>query len=291
MDSAWLGLCLFALVGCTADAAVDGDGLEHDVIATVSDPLATGTVQWVNGTYTTCTNRSGAWSARVTGSAAMDNPALTVVKNDTGCKLTLTGLYADQAYTAATPLLLSTSYAATPSSFGAGASLFMGNAKLDATTFAADFQISFVYSGDPPVAASTVSGGYATYTSSVATNLVTPPSYTLDVTGLHFQADVLQLVVGLSGQAVLNNGLVTGSAYAIDSTLGASPTYTQTANAFDAAVLTQKTISGANPTIQAAEFNVLTLSLLGSTQIRNIIVKRTSAGVAAYQIFRVTFIS
>lgn len=87
------------------------------------------------------------------------------------------------------------------------------------------------------------------------------------------------------------NGLVTGNSYAIDSTLGANPTYSQTRDAYDAAASTQKTITGANPTIQASEFSVVALSILGSTQIRNIIVKRTSAGISAYQIFRVTFIS
>lgn len=288
---------LLALAGCAAGSAASEDApaeaTEEVVTGSVANPLATGTVQWINGTYTTCLNRSGSWSARVSGTATMDNAALTVVKNDTACKLTITGVVADQAYAAAPTIALGASFLGVPALFGVGAAQFPGNARLETTSYASDFQITFVYSGSDPVPVdSTVSGGYATVQSSVATTVVPASTYTMDVSNLRFQADVLQLVVGLTGQAVLVDGVIAGASYVIDAgTLAAAPTYAQVATAYTNAVLTQKTITGANPTIQAAEFSVLTLSLLGSTQVRNVIVKRTVAGVSAYQILRVTFIS
>ncbi len=68
-----------ALCGC-AGAGPEAEGV---VSATVAEPLSAGSVKWINGTYTSCNSRSGAWSARVSGVAAMDNPTLTVIANDT----------------------------------------------------------------------------------------------------------------------------------------------------------------------------------------------------------------
>lgn len=282
---------LFLVGGCAAPAdASDGDEI---VLGTVTDPLTVGAVKWLNGTYSGCLDRTGAWSARVSGSATMDNPALGVTKNDTACKLSITGVVADQAYTAVVPILLGTSYPASPTAFVAvGGATILGNASVDSVSFASDFQINFVYAGDdPPVSSSSVSGGYATASSTPVTTGVLPPSYTIDVTNLRFNADPIQLIVGINGYAQLSDGLLTGNAYVIDSTLGATPTYAQTATAWTGAVLTQKTISTANPQIQASEFGIVALSLLGSTQVRNVIVRRTVAGISAYQIFRITFYS
>lgn len=286
-------LALFVLCSCVAGEVPDLPS-DEAVIASVTDPLSNSAIQWLNGTYTSCIGRTGSWSARVSGSATMENEALSVVKNDTGCQLRLTSVQGDVKYTTASPILLGTSYAGSASTFGSGQTAFYGNAKLESAGYASDFQITFVHNGGdnaPPVIDATVTGAYATVSSSVATQIATPPSYTLDISNLRFTADMIQLIVTLTGSATLVNGLVTGNSYAIDSTLGANPTYAQTRDAYDAAVLTQKTISGANPTIQASEFSVVALSILGSTQVRNIIVKRTVAGVSAYQIFRVTFIS
>ena len=282
---------LLLLGGCAATAGEPTS--EGDVVlGTATDPLTVGVVKWLNGTYAGCINRTGAWSARVSGSATMDNPALAVTKNDTACKLSITGLVADQSYTAVAPMLLGGSYPGTPTAFVSAGGTILGNARLESVAFDSDFQLTFVHAGDdPPVTQSTVSGGYATVASSAVTTGVLPPTYTLDVNNLRFNADPVQLIVGINGYAVLNDGIVTGSAYVIDTTLGAAPTYAQTATAFTGAVLTQKTISGVNQQIPASEFGIVTLSLLGSTQIRNVIVRRTVLGVHAYQILRVTFYS
>lgn len=282
---------LLLLGGCAA--TVDEPTSEGDVVVgTATDPLTVGAVKWLNGTYAGCIDRTGAWSARVSGSATMDNPALSVTRNDTACKLSLTGLVADQAYTAVAPMLLGAAYPGAPTTFVSAGGTMLGNARLESVTFASDFQLTFVHAGDdPPVTPLTVSGGYATVSSSSATTGVLPPTYTLDVNGLRFTADPVQLVVGITGYAILNDGLLTGSTYVIDTMLGATPTYGQTAAAFAAAAPTQKSISSVNQQIPASEFGIVTLSLLGSTQVRNVIVRRTVLGSHAYQILRVTFYS
>lgn len=286
-----------ALCGCAADDASLDDG-KGTVIATVSDPLTSGSIRWLNGTYTGCTNRGGSWSARVNGNGEpMAHSSLSVVKNDSMCALRITAIVADATYAAAQPMTLGTSFAGSPVSFGAGASQIAVNARLDSGSFASDFQITLVHSlaaGAPvAVANSAVSGGYATVqpTSSTAT-LVAPPSYTLDVTGLRFQVGLVELVVGITAYAVLKDGLIGGSTYVVEGgALGATSTYAQIASAYDGAISKQKTITGPNPTIPAADVGILTLSVLGSIQVRNVIVKRSVSGIAAYQVIRVTFIS
>lgn len=291
LGSLALGAAALALASCTpADEPAEAD--EGVVVGTAYYSLTSGAVQWLNGTYTTCSERSGAWSTRVSGNGTMTNPALTVVKNDAACKLTITSIMADQLYTTASPILLTTAYAGSPSTFGSGGSQFLGNAKLDVAGFASDFQISFIYADTsaPPVKTSTVSAAYATVQATTVATTVAPSSYVLDTSGLRFQADLIKLIYGITGNAILVDGVVTGDRYAIEGgALSATPTFAQVQAAFDAAA--QKVISGANPTIAASEFNVVSLSLLSSTAIRNVIVKRTIGGISAYQVFRVTFVS
>ena len=120
--------------------------------------------------------------------------------------------------------------------------------------------------------------------------IVAPTNYTIDVSGLTFQLDATKLVTSVGGQAQLTDGTLTGSTYAIDmGTLPATPTYDQVSLAWVAALLTQKTITGANPAVPGAQFGILVLSLLSSSQVRTLIVQRTVAGVSAYQLFRITF--
>ena len=294
---ALVGACFLGMAGCapadateeaTSPIAVASDG---EVLGSVSSALTNGSVQWINGTYTSCVGRTGAWSARVSGTAAMTNAALSVVKNDTTCILSMTGIYADQLYAATPAIALGTSFAAVASSFGSGASQFSANAKLDSAAFAADFQLTLVF-GDTTTTptAVVVNSAYATVQSSVVTTGVTPPSYTIDTSGLLFQIDATGLVTGLSGSAQLTNGAVTGMTYAIDmGTLPANPTYLQVGVAWTVALLTQKPISGANPTVPGAQFGIVGLNLLSGSQVRTLIIQRTIAGVPAYQLFRITF--
>lgn len=285
---------LAGILSASCVSSGEGDPNDEVVVGSAFYSLTSDSIQWLNGTYTACAGRSGSWSTRVSGNGAMDNPALTVVKNDAACTLTVTAVVADQTYTASPPVVLGTSFAASPSTFANGGSQFLANAKIDSLSFAADFQISFVY-GDgaaPPVTSSNVNAAYATVQSTAVVTSVAAPTYTLDITGLRFQADPIKLIFGVSGSAILNAGALTGSAYVIEGgSLSATPTYAQVQAAYDNIFLTPKAISSATQAIPASEFNVVTLSLFSSTQVRNVIVKRTVGGIAAYQVFRVTFTS
>lgn len=287
-----MGVCVLAMVGCAgADTSAGSTVPEGEVLGTASSSLSNGSIQWVNGTYTNCVNHTGSWSARVSGVATMTNGALTVVKNDTTCVLSMTGIYADQLYGATPALALGTSFAAVASSFGSGAAQFSANARLDSVQFAADFQLSLVY-GDTTTAPTSVvvNSAYATVQASTVTTGVSPPNYTIDTSSFLFQIDAIGLVTGVSGSAQLTNGTNTGTTYAIDmGTLPASPTYLQVGVAWITAVTTQKPITGANPAVPSSQFGVLGLNLLSSSQVRTLIVQRTVAGVSAYQLFRITF--
>ena len=289
-----MGACVLAMVGCAPSDATDESATsvpDGEVLGTASSALTSGSVQWINGTYTNCVNHTGSWSARVSGVAAMTNGALTVVKNDTTCILTVTGIYADQLYSATPSIALGTSFAAVASTFGTGATAFNANAKVDSTAFASDFQISLVY-GDTTTTPTnlTVSSAYATVQASTVATVVSPPNYAIDVSGLTFQLDATKLVTSVGGQAQLTDGTLTGATYAIDmGTLPATPTYTQVSLAWTVALLTQKPISAANPAVPGAQFGVVGLSLFSTSQVRTLIVQRVVGGVAAYQLFRITF--
>lgn len=292
----WLvGLVMLAVAGC-GDAESGENADEEVVTGTVINPLQGSAVRWIDGTYTNCSNRSGAWSARVAGTDTMDYAQLTVVKNDPTCQLSISALVADQTYVASPTIPLTTAYASSPSTFGTGSTQFAANAKLESSGYASDFQITFVYGNSPSdsmaFGSSTVSGGYAYVNSSASVTIVAAPTSSLDVSALHFSDDLINLVISLTGTATLSAGLITGDTYVVDmGTLALAPTYSQVATAYSNAISTQKTISGSSQAIQASEFSVIALSILGSQTVRTVIVKRTVGGIAAYQLFRVTFIS
>jgi Ice-binding-like len=124
--------------------------------------LDTGSITAINGTYGSgCLERSGSWSVLVSGSGGLTNAALTVVKNNTACILTLTSIAAaGQTYTAVSSIAMTDTYSSA-SAFGAGdagAVQFYANAKLSSISFAGDFIVNVLVSGDPTAAMSTVTG-------------------------------------------------------------------------------------------------------------------------------------
>ena len=298
MDAIVQGSKLVALCGLVVMAGGCGaaETVEPSVslIERASSALTAGSVTALNGTYGSCVERSGAWSVRVSGVAALANPALSVVKGDSACTLTVTEVVADQTYTTTTALGLSTSYRATASPFApssGGATVFYANAKIDATSFASDFVISLLYSGDPSATdAGNVTATYATVSSSAQALLVTPPDYTISfTTGTPFtlQLDAAKVVTSASGAATLQDGTSLGTSYVVDQgTLGANPTYLQVQAAF--LFGTNRTISGANPTVPASYFGLSGVSL-ASPVVRTVIVGRLLSGVLGYELIKVTF--
>ena len=295
----FLALCAALASTAGAGATACSDSSPSRVSATSnmvgeSSALGAATVTMLNGTYTGCAQRSGTWSLRVSGSAALTNSALSVVTNDTACVLSLAEIVADQTYVPASPIALTAAYKGAALAFapsGGGGTAFVANTKLDAVTFASDFVVSVAYSAD----VTTVDGGdalaaYATVTPSSVVTLVPAPSYTLSLTSgtaLTIQIDASKIVTSASGVATLTDGAQLGETYVVDQgTLGATPTFAAVATAYIAG--TERTISGANPTVTASDFGLSGQSLATGV-VRTVIVAHTSVAVKGYQLFRITF--
>lgn len=284
-------------VGCAGDAQSNDGDPPGEVIAHVDSRLTAGTVVSIDGTYTGCTAKSGAWSVRVSGSGALTNPSLSVVMNDTSCQLAITAINADQVYTAATPLALGATYAASPSTFSntAGTATFQANAMLSSALFSSDFSITLVHTDNPGLTdAGSFVGSYATVQTTTVTTLVPAPNYTISLsanTPLSVLMDVNKTIVSTAGVASLFDGTNTGSSYIVDR--GTLPATGIALADVTAAWLTESvagrvySISGSNPTIPASQFALS--GSLSSNITRNVIVLRTVGGVPAYQVFRVTF--
>jgi hypothetical protein len=275
-----LAAVLVAQVGC----AVDGDAIGHGVgIDNTTQALAGGTLAAIDGTYTGCRGRSGAWSVRITGSTAMTNPDLSVVLNDTSCVLTVTGLMntSGTVMAAAAPMVLGSSYTGSPSAFGGGS--FYANAKLSPADFSSDFVVSVIFSDDPGLAMGTIT---ATFQSEVATATaasVPAPSYGIDLTGILLTTDAHNIVYTEAGGAVLTSGAQDGQTYVVVSGGGLS-TYT----AIDAAYLGAGTPKTIGASIPVADFSLHMVNLTGN-QVRTLIVANTVNGIRSYQRFQITF--
>lgn len=288
-----LGGMVLAL-GMAACAAEDsGVVVPKVVVARTATALTSGSVTAVNGTYTGCEGRSGAWSVRVSGAGALDHDELTVIKGDTNCQLAVTELVTSETFVATPPMALGTSYVGTASAFRPAAGIdvaFYANAKLDSASFDSDFQLSIVHSDDPNLSGGQeISATLATVEASVIATVVGAPDYALSFTGgspLTLQTDVNKVVTSASGQGVMLDGARTGSGYVVDSTLGANPSYAAVALAYNLGSVTA--IGGANPAIPVAKFGLVGQNL-STPAVRTVIVSRTVLGVLAYQVFRVTF--
>ena len=94
------------------------------------------------------------------------------------------------------------------------------------------------------------------------------------------------IVTSATGNASLTDGSTTGTGYVVDDgTLAATPTFGQLDAAYNAG--TETAIAGANPTIAASAFHLVGADL-DVTNVRTLIIRRVTSGVAAYQAFKVT---
>jgi hypothetical protein len=128
-----------------------------EVIQT-TQALTAGSVKAINGTYGAgCLARAGSWSVLVSGTDPLINPALSVVKNNIACSLTLTSIVADQTYSGAPIIAMTTAYQGTASAFpSSGPVSFYANARLGSTSFASSFIVTLVVSGDVTAASAGV---------------------------------------------------------------------------------------------------------------------------------------
>jgi hypothetical protein len=230
----------------------------------------------------------------------LDYPRLSVLQNDAGCELTVTGLvadgYANDAMLLnpkfAPPIRLSGSWANEASQLPLdGSSLVYGSAKVDTTDFAGDFALSIIVSDDPTVdqrAHSSAEGGARVST-------VSSPNYALSMgdptekASLHISVDAARVVTSATGSAVLTDGTNPGDHYVISSAdlpEGSQLGVGALSDVYDSG--TEHAIDGPNARIPAAELELLGQDL-SSPVIRTVIVSRTEHGVRSFQVLRVTF--
>ncbi len=132
--------CVVMLAGCLEPEDVYG---EVEVIGQRSETLHDGPPESVNGLYGAgCTNYSGAWSVEILPNAVLDHDELAVIRNNTDCVLTLTGLRTGAGPLTAVPaIVLGTTYSGMASSFGE----FSANAMVDSLSFAADIELTILH--------------------------------------------------------------------------------------------------------------------------------------------------
>jgi hypothetical protein len=218
----------------------------------------------------------------IASGATLDNDALSVVRNNTACALTLTELRTTGGLVTATPsFTLSTSYQGSASSFGSPIE-FYANARADSLSFADDFVLTVLYSDDSELASGDNTATFTFQTASVSTVSVDAPDYTLDVSGLLVQTDVDDVVQSASGSAELTEVSVTGTTYVV---VDASDldTYAE----LDAAYL-GATSAVFTTSIPASDFSLVGDDLT-TPQVRTLIIANISGGVRAYQAFEITF--
>src|SRR5262249_25745895 len=142
-------------------------------------------------------------------------------------------------------------------------------------------------SDDPYLTVNQKSAAYQTESSSASASSVLPPDYTIAFTSFGINVDVDDVVLNVSGTADLGDVSQSGESYVITSTaLGDTPSFADLDADYQAG--TEYTMAASNPKIAASRFNLVGEDLTAGVK-RNIIVKHSENGTAAYERFLVTF--
>lgn len=290
---ALLVLGVLSSAGCAADGS-DGPDLVSpnvEVIDRSTQALSAGVLQWVNGTYSSCaTHADGSvWSARISGSTTMDHAAVSVVKNNSACRLVITELMADQLYSA--PLLpvdktfaILTDYqnAASPFLDGSDALAFYGNAKISSLAYTSSPTITILFSDDPAAATGKTNATYATVTSTASESQVVAPDYAATFPGLSITSDFADRVVTESGNVSIASTLQAGQLYVIaDGSSIVDGTFEEIDGVF----------SGGSQVAIAATIAIGSFLTVGDLLPveKVLIIANTVDGVPAYEVIRITF--
>lgn len=291
------GLSSLIAIAATSVAACSPASREESVeprvelVDRTSQALSSGLLKWANGTYGAgCTNRMGSWSVHIgADTSVMTNPALSVLMNDTGCVLTLTGLEADDTYVGTPSIAMGTTYAATASSFapvvdsGPGPLTFYANAKLDSVSFASNFAMTILFSNSAASASACppASSTFASVSATASESQVVAPDYTVGLSGVTIQTDVNDVVQSATGSVTTTAIGQTGEFYVISTNQSLGSTFA----AMDAEYAL------GTPAAVAASIAVSDFALVGETlpKIRNLILTHTVSGVTAYRVIQITF--
>jgi hypothetical protein len=289
----------FSSAACTMNAEEEILQPNADLIDRSTHALTSGSLEWLNGTYGTgCKNpatgaaheATDAWSLRIAGSADMDHAALKVVKGDSDCELTLTGIKGAAMYAADPAIAMGSSYKMSASSFAAGSDprAFYANAKLSATSMAANFTVHVLFSDDLAAASpSNKDSSYAQFSGSFDGGSVAAPAYS-SVNTIALTATEDNHVSSTTGKLTLTVGAQAGEEYrVIDSEL-ASATFASVDEAWNASGggAPAVAISGSPVDIASADI-IADGSALPAA--RTVIVRHVEEGVPAYEIFPLTF--
>lgn len=238
----------------------------------------------INGTYGPgCRGRSGAWSAPMhngPNALALDYPALMTVEGDEDCVLALTAIRTSDGRLLPVQRKadLGDEYLADFLAFGEPPAFYV-NAKVGFSNPNAAATLTLVWS-DAPLLMSTPSDEPTSYSALAQGGAVPAPDYHLDIAGLSLQIDAHDVVASLDGRALLYEGSVSASGYAIAA--GRVTSY----EALDVAYQRGQTAFAVQ--IAGDAFSLLGADLT-TPQMRTLILANEVSGVRSYQAFALTF--
>lgn len=260
--------------------------------------LSLGSFMEINGSFGAgCTSRSGAWSVGINGFAALTNPALSVIQGDSGCILDVasarigtpatSSLYAptDQITMWSAYNQIGRAFMSSPG----GPADFYANLRIAPDiTFTQNFTIDMVYSQDPSRVTGSIIASYyvdPVVSSTASASGVSPPDYTLDLSGLMVQVTDQKIVRSATGNALLHPQTVVGQSYVVSSRdLGPSPSLAALDAEFAAGTKQFIGLSDPSELIPAVSFALLGADLSGPTT-RTLIVANELAAVRSYEVF------
>lgn len=276
-----------ALAGCTSDVSnAERAHAKATLIDRTTQGLTVAALKNLTGTYGSACQDSpgGAWTLSLGAGGAPTT--LSVLKGDTSCVLTVTGIESDRTYPAGIPFDLTTSF---PSAAAFGSpKAFYGTAKISSVAYDASFTIDVVFSDDVSHVNAPVGAFHSTVTSSTVTSAgVLAPDYVPSVDRVMVARNSANVVTAVAGGAELLEQTHAADAYAIDrATLSGSPSFAEVDAVYAAA--TKTTLSaGAITTVLTTELVSAGDDLTGGL-VRTLVLHRSSTGVSSYQLITLT---
>lgn len=297
-SAAAMSLALAGAGGCDQPSAVAVSG-NGEAFNRATHQLSFGSILEFSGSYGAgCVARTGQWSVATTALNSMTYPALSVVRNNTACQLSLEMMRigpteaASSMHVADDPIQLGAAFKPVATPFrlmAAGAVTLYANFRVTPDiAFGGDFSIQGMYSDDPTQAAADVSAIYEVVSSSASAADVPPPNYGTDASSLGLMVDAAKLVTQASGAVQLFDMVQPGESYVISNMdFGTTPSYGDVDLQFSMG--TQAAISGNNPVITAADLNLIGADL-NQPLFRSILIAHAVEGVRSYQVIAIRFL-
>lgn len=218
-------LCCATLAGCGGSADDSVQALSS--VSRIGNALSVGTPQTLLGTYgANCVthNEDDPWAMALDNVTVVAN-ALSVVKNNSACRLNVTGINikdgsnAVNQFDAAAPFELDTNFQSAAIEFSFMTDSFFANAKIDDYSFDNPFVITMNYSQDPTGGTGGGSAQYTSVSDSVALSGIPVPDYTFSIGSLAYAVDAGHLLLSDAvGSILLAPSSIAGDKYMLLST-------------------------------------------------------------------------